>query len=54
MDEFDLENPILQEHQSDTMPALFESESDHMPCEKARDFDVSVRQETVSLILQVR
>ncbi|XP_010277890.1 PREDICTED: putative cyclin-D6-1 [Nelumbo nucifera] len=62
MDEFDLENPLtsLEEHQADTIPALFAAESDHMPCEnyfrsfKTRDFDISVRREIISLILQAQ
>ncbi|KAF8391433.1 hypothetical protein HHK36_023738 [Tetracentron sinense] len=60
--EFDLENPLtsFQEHQSDTIPALFAAESDHMPSQnysrsfKSRDFDVSVRREIISLIVQTR
>ncbi|XP_010268904.1 PREDICTED: putative cyclin-D6-1 [Nelumbo nucifera] len=62
MDEFDLENPLtsLQEHQADTIPSLFAAESDHMPFQnyfldmKARDFDVSIRREIISLILQAQ
>ncbi|XP_043689590.1 putative cyclin-D6-1 isoform X2 [Telopea speciosissima] len=62
MEDFDLENPLTnsQELQSDTMPVLFAAESDHMPCDyycgsiEARDLDVSVRQESVSLILQAQ
>lgn len=60
--EFDLENPLisLKEHQSDSIPDLFASESDHMPsrnfllCLKTCDLDVSFRQEAISLILQVK
>lgn len=60
--EFDLENPFtsLEEHQSDTLLDLFAAESDHMPshnfiqCLKITDFYVSLRQEAVSLILQVQ
>ncbi|CAK7350743.1 unnamed protein product [Dovyalis caffra] len=60
--EFDLENPLtsLKEHQSDTIPDLFASESDHMPsrnflhCLKSSDFFVSFRQEAISLILQAQ
>ncbi|XP_042519541.1 putative cyclin-D6-1 [Macadamia integrifolia] len=62
MEDFDLENPLKnsQEHQSDTIPALFAAESDHMPCDyyfqsiKTKELDVSVRQEAVSLILQAQ
>eukprot|EP00262_Sarcandra_glabra_P007865 TRINITY_DN20948_c0_g1_i1.p1 TRINITY_DN20948_c0_g1~~TRINITY_DN20948_c0_g1_i1.p1 ORF type:complete len:309 (+),score=17.62 TRINITY_DN20948_c0_g1_i1:98-1024(+) len=58
--EFDLENPIMnyREHKSDTISMLFAAESDHMPSEnyyqsfKSRDFDVSIRTETISLILK--
>ncbi|OVA06776.1 Cyclin [Macleaya cordata] len=59
--DFDLENPLtaLQEHQLlDTIPVLFASESDHMPCEnfiqilRTRDFDTSIRREAISMILQ--
>ncbi|KAH9796664.1 putative cyclin-D6-1 [Citrus sinensis] len=60
--EFDLENPFtsFEEHQSDTLLDLFATESDHMPshnfvqCLKITDFYVSLRQETVSLILQIQ
>ncbi|PPD86899.1 hypothetical protein GOBAR_DD16169 [Gossypium barbadense] len=60
MDKFDLEDPLtsLDGHQSDTISALFSSESDHMPsynyfqCLKTSDFYVSFRQEAISLILQ--
>ncbi|EOY28474.1 D6-type cyclin isoform 9 [Theobroma cacao] len=60
MEYFDLEDPFtsLKEHQSDTISALFSSESDHMPsqnylqCLKTSDFYVSFRQEAISLILQ--
>ncbi|XP_043696582.1 putative cyclin-D6-1 isoform X2 [Telopea speciosissima] len=56
MEEFDLENPLTssQDQQSDTMPALFAAESDHMPSDgfKTRDLDVSVRREAIALILQ--
>ncbi|XWS12756.1 hypothetical protein CRYUN_Cryun37aG0117500 [Craigia yunnanensis] len=62
MEYFDLEDPFtsLKEHQSDTISALFSSESDHMPsqncfqCLKTSDFYVSFRQEAISLILQVQ
>ncbi|KAJ4975730.1 hypothetical protein NE237_000836 [Protea cynaroides] len=62
MEDFDLENPLTSfpEHQSDTMPALFAAESDHMPCDyyfrsiKTTDLDVSARREVVSLILQAQ
>ncbi|EOY28467.1 D6-type cyclin isoform 2 [Theobroma cacao] len=61
MEYFDLEDPFtsLKEHQSDTISALFSSESDHMPsqnylqCLKTSDFYVSFRQEAISLILQL-
>nr|WEV03861.1 D-type cyclin CYCD6;1 [Paeonia suffruticosa] len=56
--EFDLENPLtsFKEHQSDTLPSLFASESDHMPSLnlKNRDFDISFRQEAITLILQAK
>lgn len=62
MDKFDLEDPLtsLDGHQSDTISALFSSESDHMPsynyfqCLKTSDFYVSFRQEAISLILQAQ
>ncbi|XP_039049028.1 putative cyclin-D6-1 isoform X2 [Hibiscus syriacus] len=62
MENFDLEDPLksLEEHQSDTVPALFSSESDHMPshnylhCLKTSDSHVSFRQEAISLILQAQ
>ncbi|MBA0864807.1 hypothetical protein Goshw_006375 [Gossypium schwendimanii] len=62
MDKFDLEDPLtsLDVHQSDTISALFSSESDHMPsynyfqCLKTSDFYVSFRQEAISLILQAQ
>lgn len=61
MDKFDLQDPLtsLDGHQSDSISALFSSESDHMPsynyfqCLKTSDFHVSFRQEAISLILQV-
>lgn len=60
--EFDLENPFtsLEEQQSDKIPHLFASESDHMPsqnfiqCLEFADFYASFRQEAVSLILLVK
>ncbi|KAE8696764.1 D6-type cyclin isoform 3 [Hibiscus syriacus] len=60
MDNFDLEDPLksLEDHQSDSVPALFSSESHHMPSLnyfhslKTCDFHVSFRQEAISLILQ--
>ncbi|KAL5730715.1 hypothetical protein ACHQM5_003509 [Ranunculus cassubicifolius] len=60
--EFDLENPLteLEQHQSNTILSLFESESDHMPSadyirnSKSKDFDVSVRQQAISLILHAQ
>ncbi|KAG8635319.1 putative cyclin-D6-1 [Manihot esculenta] len=60
--DFDLENPLtsLKEHQSDTIPDLFTSESDHMPsrnffkCLKTSDFYSSFRQESISLIFQAQ
>ncbi|OMO65030.1 hypothetical protein COLO4_31634 [Corchorus olitorius] len=62
MEYFDLEDPFtsLKEHQSDSISALFSSESDHMPslnyvqCLKNNDFYVSFRQEAISLILQAQ
>ena len=59
--EFDLEDPLtsFEEQNSDTIPDLFGSESDHMPSRNSlarlinRDFYVSFRSEAVSLILQV-
>ncbi|XP_012443489.1 putative cyclin-D6-1 isoform X1 [Gossypium raimondii] len=62
MDKFDVEDPLtsLDGHQSDTISALFSSESDHMPsynyfqCLKTSDFYVSFRQEAISLILQAQ
>ncbi|KAK8580721.1 hypothetical protein V6N12_070976 [Hibiscus sabdariffa] len=62
MDNFDLQNPLtsLEEQQSDTVSALFSSESDHMPsdnysqCLKTSDFHVSFRQEAISLIFQAQ
>ncbi|XP_042518007.1 putative cyclin-D6-1 [Macadamia integrifolia] len=62
MEDFDLENPLTsyQEHESDTIPALFGAESDHMPSEyyfegiKTRDLDVSVRRKAIALILQAQ
>ncbi|KAF8414011.1 hypothetical protein HHK36_002009 [Tetracentron sinense] len=60
--EFDLENPLtsFQEHQTDTIPALFASESDHMPSENyfrsfnTRVIDGSIRRQVISLILQAQ
>ncbi|KAF2303460.1 hypothetical protein GH714_018540 [Hevea brasiliensis] len=60
--DFDLENPLtsLKEHQFDTIPDLFASESDHMPsrnflkCLETCDFYSSFRQEAISLILQAQ
>lgn len=60
--DFDLENPLtsLKEHQFDTIPDLFASETDHMPsrnllkCLKTCDFYSSFRQEAISLVLQVK
>ncbi|KAE8728639.1 D6-type cyclin isoform 4 [Hibiscus syriacus] len=63
MECFDLEDPftsLKHHHQSDTISAVFSSESDHMPyfnylqCLKTSDFHASFRQEAVSLILQAR
>ncbi|GAV83281.1 Cyclin_N domain-containing protein/Cyclin_C domain-containing protein [Cephalotus follicularis] len=61
--EFDLENPLtnVDDHHFETtlLPSLFLAESDHMPSMhylktlKAKDFDVSLRRETISSILQV-
>ncbi|GMI77566.1 Cyclin D6;1 [Hibiscus trionum] len=62
MDYFDnLEDPFTSlehHHQSDTISAVFSSESDHMPCLnylqclKTSDFYASFRQEACSLIFQ--
>ncbi|KAH9665223.1 putative cyclin-D6-1 [Citrus sinensis] len=60
--EFDLENPFtsFEEHQSDTLLDLFAIEYDHMPSHnfmqylKITDFYVSLRQEAVSLVLQIQ
>ncbi|KAF9587485.1 hypothetical protein IFM89_003424 [Coptis chinensis] len=51
--EFDLENPLtgIVEHQPDTIPSLFTSELDHMPC---KDFNISIRLESISLILHAQ
>ncbi|KAK8585270.1 hypothetical protein V6N13_139204 [Hibiscus sabdariffa] len=62
MDNFDLQDPLtsLEEQHSDTVSALFSSESDHMPshnysqCLKTSDFHVSFRQEAISLIFQAQ
>lgn len=59
--EFELGDPLtsFQEHQSDTIPDLFASESDHMLSQeflsgfKTSDFHVSFRREAISYILQV-
>ncbi|XWS18278.1 hypothetical protein CRYUN_Cryun32bG0030100 [Craigia yunnanensis] len=61
MEYFDLDDPFtsLKEHQSDTISALFSSESDHIPsqncfqCLKNSDFYVSFRQQAISLIFSV-
>ncbi|KAF5475578.1 hypothetical protein F2P56_007372 [Juglans regia] len=58
--EFELEDPLtsFQEHQSDAIPDLFASESDHMQSQeflssfKTSDFHVSFRREAISYILQ--
>ena len=56
--EFDLENPLENLH-SDDVSYLFLIESDHTPSQnhsqtlKARDLDISVRRELISLISQV-
>ncbi|XP_077242125.1 putative cyclin-D6-1 [Tasmannia lanceolata] len=58
MEDFDLENPLTSFHdnQSETVSSLFSTESDHMPLEstcesfKTKDFNVSVRHESISLI----
>ncbi|KAM7506152.1 hypothetical protein LguiB_005056 [Lonicera macranthoides] len=55
--EFDLENPLtsLKEHQGDTIPALFATESDHMPSLlsfKSSDSLSSIRTEAISLFSQ--
>ncbi|KAK9267833.1 hypothetical protein L1049_010269 [Liquidambar formosana] len=54
--EFDLENPLtsFKEHQSDTMPALFASESDHMPSLSFFRSHISFRRQAISLILQAQ
>ncbi|XP_050227253.1 putative cyclin-D6-1 isoform X2 [Mercurialis annua] len=60
--DFDLENPltIFNEHQSESIPNLFASESDHMPSKKflkslkTSDSYFSFRQEAVSLILRAQ
>ncbi|GMI91501.1 Cyclin D6;1 [Hibiscus trionum] len=62
MESFDLEDPLTssEEQQSDTVSAIFSSESDHMPshnyfhCLKTSGFHVSFRQEAISLILQAQ
>ncbi|KAJ7948234.1 Cyclin [Quillaja saponaria] len=56
--EFDIENPLANSNdlQSDAVPSLFLAESEHTPSEnylqslKARDYDISVRREVISLI----
>ncbi|KAI3969753.1 hypothetical protein MKW92_014985 [Papaver armeniacum] len=55
--EYELENPLtgFEEHQSDTIPSLFSSESDHMPSmttSKTRDLDISVRRQAIPMIFQ--
>uniref|UniRef100_A0A5B7BP54 Putative cyclin-D6-1 n=1 Tax=Davidia involucrata TaxID=16924 RepID=A0A5B7BP54_DAVIN len=58
--ELDLENPLQAFHDihADSVPSLFLIESDHMPSHtysqilQATDFDISVRRQTISLILQ--
>lgn len=55
--EYELENPLtgFEEHQSDTIPSLFSSESDHMTyisTSKNRDLDVSVRRQAIPMIFQ--
>ncbi|XP_057462359.1 putative cyclin-D6-1 isoform X1 [Actinidia eriantha] len=60
--EFELENPLtsFEEHQFDTIPALFANESDHMPSHyfshglKSNDFRISVRREAISLIFKAQ
>ncbi|XP_068644478.1 putative cyclin-D6-1 [Aristolochia californica] len=59
MEEFDLENPFQELHESETVASLFEAESDHMPVENCRsfmsgDFDASFRQNAVSLIMKAQ
>ena len=64
MDEFGLQEPhsltSFQEHNPDTIPDLFASESDHMPshnslsCSKDSDFYYAFRLEAISLFLQVK
>ncbi|XP_026422872.1 putative cyclin-D6-1 [Papaver somniferum] len=55
--EYELENPLtgFEEHQSDTIPSLFSSESDHMTyisTSKSSDLDVSVRRQAIPMIFQ--
>ncbi|GMI93363.1 Cyclin D6;1 [Hibiscus trionum] len=63
MEFFDLEDPftsLKHHHQSDSISAVFSSESDHMPCFnylqclKTSDFHASFRQEAISLIFQAQ
>ncbi|VVA34808.1 PREDICTED: putative cyclin-D6-1 [Prunus dulcis] len=64
MDEFGLQEPhslaSFQEHNLDTIPDLFASESDHMPshnslsCSKDSDFYYAFRLEAISLFLQAQ
>ena len=59
--EFELEDPLtsFQDHQSDTAPILFTSESDHMPSQnilislKTSDSLASFRRESISYMSQV-
>lgn len=59
--EFELEDPLtsFQDHQSDTHPILFASESDHMPSQnfltslKTSDSLASFRREAISYMSQV-
>ena len=60
--EFNLENPLtnFNDSHSNAFTSLFLAESEHMPAEnyfqspKSKDFDISVRRETISIISQVR
>ncbi|KAG9452802.1 hypothetical protein H6P81_005706 [Aristolochia fimbriata] len=59
MEEFDLENPFQELQESEPVASLFEAESDHMPAVNVRrfmngDFDVSFRQNAVSLVMKAR
>ncbi|KAL4620286.1 hypothetical protein ACB092_06G142400 [Castanea dentata] len=59
--EFNLENPLtnFNDSHSNAFTSLFLTESEHMPAEnyfqslKSKDFDISVRRETISIISQL-